>query len=203
MSERVDIHVIAERVAEAVNKRLAEFDKRISNLESRVRSIELEVATLRTTTIRDIVRSLLEVDIEKAVNTSTTSLISSFESGLNSRVNPLITSISDLTDIVMKITSDLNDLRGVVENFRNTVNSSINDLREDLKLLTDSIRSLNNAIIDLKGSMSFVAEELKKYSEKLEEVRRTIGSVEDRLNVLHHVAQEIYERAISPREGVG
>ncbi|RLA82256.1 MAG: hypothetical protein DRG31_07620, partial [Deltaproteobacteria bacterium] len=74
----VDVHVIAERVSEVVNRHLLEIHRRVDALESKVKKLELDVDTLRSQMIESIVRSALSIKLEDMATAVAVKVSSSF-----------------------------------------------------------------------------------------------------------------------------
>jgi methyl-accepting chemotaxis protein len=165
----LDIRVIAERVSEAVNKKLMELEKkygeRIEALERRISLLEVELAAVRTGFAKDLVKSVIDAKIEDAVASTVKSVSGVLLSELDARVKSLNESLAQLSRGVAELKESLSAVRSDLEKSTDAVSvlvrksldslqTSINNLATTLNELRDALKKLSETVhnVDLKAS---------------------------------------------------
>ncbi|RLB81435.1 MAG: hypothetical protein DRH17_09050 [Deltaproteobacteria bacterium] len=190
MTERgtpMDIHIIAERVAEVVNKKLAVLDRRITELESKVKKLELDVYTVRSQTIESIVRSVLGVKTDDIASAIVAKLGSELAAALGSLSNA-IENLESVTSDIKKAVDELEALKELPEKIVEAVGK--------VRLTADVDTTKIEAAISTTVSKSMkTVEELSKrvaaLEKKLDELNQSFSSVSQSLAALSSVAARV------------
>ena len=165
----LDIRVIAERVSEAVNKKLIEFEKkygeRIEALERRISLLEAELAAVRTGFAKDLVKSVIDAKIEDMVVSTVKSMGGVLLSELDARVKSLNDSLAQLGRGIAELKESLSAVRSDLEKSIDAVSvlvhksldslqATVNNLTTALNELRDVLRKLSETVhnVDLKAS---------------------------------------------------
>jgi chromosome segregation ATPase len=165
----LDIRVIAERVSEAVNKKLIEFEKkyseRIEALERRIGLLEAELAAVRTGFAKDLVKSVIDAKIEDTVVSAVKSMGGVLLSELDARVKSLNDSLAQLSMGIAELKESLSAVRSDLEKSIDAVSvlvhksldslqTTVNNLATALNELRDVLRKLSETVhgVDLKAS---------------------------------------------------
>jgi len=210
----VDMHVIAERVAEVVNRRLAEFNKRLDMLESRIAKLELDVGTLRTQAIESIVRSILSIKLEELATAIATKVSSKYSSvgreltmiinefredvsaikGIVNELEELKTLPVKVADIVSKteprVELDASKIEVAVNNAVSKSLKNLDVIEKRVVVLEKKIDHLSNSIGKLSESLATLASSMSK----LEKIGRSVADMKESIDYVREVSSILEER---------
>jgi len=210
----VDIHVIAERVAEVVNKKIAALDRRIAELESRLKKLELDVYTVRTQTIESIVRSILGVkvdDIASAIVARLGAELSATLGSLSSIVSELKESIGGfretareltaLKDLPEKIAETVRSIRVVASvdtsKLESIINNAVSKPSKAIEELSSRVTAAEKRLGELSENINKVAESVVALSnivQRIDELRSMIDEMKESLDYVREVSSILEER---------
>jgi len=173
----LDINVIAERIANTVNQKIFAIVKKVDELESRLRRIEVEVETVRASTIESVVRAVLTVKAEDIVATA---IVKTEES----TIRKLIDVANSLTELVASVRSSVDELRKMPElisvRISRDVSSAISSARIgiDAQQIEQSVsRSVSDALKDVLKQSSELEKVLRSLNTTVSELRSTVSSL--------------------------
>jgi len=210
----VDMHVIAERVAEVVNRRLAEFNKRLDMLESRIAKLELDVGTLRTQAIESIVRSILSIKLEElatAVATKVSSKYSSVGRELTMIINEfredvsaikgIVDELEELKTLPVKVADIVSKTEPRVEldasKIEVAVNNAVSKSLKNLDVIEKRVVALEKKIDHLSNSIGKLSESLATLASsmsKLEKIGRSVADMKESIDYVREVSSILEER---------
>lgn len=203
-----DVHIIAERVAEAVNKRLADVHKRIDALESRVSKLEIDVGTLRTQTIESIVRSVLTIKIEDIASAIAVKVSANFSDAAREVVK-VAEELSNATSDIRVVVNELKELKVLPEKISEAVKSAKPEVQIDLSKIEasvseavsrsmKSIENLASRVAALEKQVNELAANLTKLSESLAALTTAVSRIGDLRRTIEEVKESVdYVREIS------
>ena len=205
----VDIHVVAERVAEAVNKKLAEVHRRIDALESKVAKLELDINTLRTQTIESIVRSVLTIKIEDLASAIAVKVSSGFSDAAREVVR-VAEELRGATSDIRAVANELRELKTLPEEIAEAVKSAKPQVQLDLSKIEatisgavsrsmKSVEELASRVAALEKQVNELSANLSKLGESLAVLTTTISRLED----LRKTVEEMKESVDYSREVLG
>ena len=210
----MDMHVIAERVAEVVNRRLAEFNKRLDMLESRIAKLELDVGTLRTQAIESIVRSILSIKLEElatAVATKVSSKYSSVGRELTMIINEfredvsaikgIVDELEELKTLPVKVADIVSKTEPRVEldasKIEVAVNNAVSKSLKNLDVIEKRVVALEKKIDHLSNSIGKLSESLATLASsmsKLEKIGRSVADMKESIDYVREVSSILEER---------
>jgi len=220
MSSGMDIHVIAERVAEVVNKKIAALDRRITEIESRLKKLELDVQTVRAQTIETIVRSVLSVkvdDIASAIVVKLGAELSTTLSSLTNIANELKEAINGfresagelvaLKDLPEKIAETVRNIKVEANVDMTKLETSLsNTISESMKM----VEELSNRVVVLEKRIGELSESIAKVVESVaalsgivsgvEEIRNAVSELKESVDYVRDVSSILEERLKGRRE---
>lgn len=195
-SPNVDIHVIAERVAEVVNKKIATLDHRITEMESRLRKLELDVHTIRSQTIEAIVRSILGVKVEELATAIAIRVSTSFSNSLKD----VIRVAEDLRSTVSefrKLTEELSELKELPNKIAEAIASTKPEVKVDLSRIEASVNTALSehmkSIEELATRVAALEKQVNKLALSLGRIGETLTSLSSTISRLEGVAKNIEE----------
>jgi len=210
----VDIHVVAERVAEAVNKKLAEVHRRIDALESKVAKLELDINTLRTQTIESIVRSVLAIKIEDLASAIAVRVSSGFSDATREVVR-VAEELRGATSDIRAVASGLRELKTLPEEIAEAVKSAKPQVQLDLSKIEATISgavsrsmkgvgelasratALEKQVNELSANLSKLGESLAVLTttiSRLEDLRKTVEEMKESVDYVREVSSILEER---------
>jgi len=213
--DRMDFHIMAERIANLVNKKLSALDQRMTNLESKIKKLELDVETIRMQTIETIIRSVLNVktdDITSAVAVKLSSefsksagLLSSIAEDLKVTIEDLRKEIRDLgslRDLPSEITERIKKLKVSADIDTTKLEASINvpisrSLKAIESLLSRRVADLDKRLNELSQHVSKLNEALSALgtiASKIESMSKTIENMQESVSYVREVTSIIEEK---------
>jgi uncharacterized phage infection (PIP) family protein YhgE len=200
----LDLRVIAERVAEIVNRKLAEVDRkyseRVEALEKKVGVLEVELAAIRTGFVKDVVKSVIDAKVEEAVVSAVKNASGFLISDLDARIKGIAEGLSVLS-------KNVSDLRDTVIVARSEAEKS---MEATSKAIIKSIDSLQSTINGLVVAINELRDLLKKFAEVINAVDTKTTGILERVEDMNVVIKDVATRlAFSsapvkpPDEGVG
>jgi len=173
----LDINVIAERIANTVNQKISAIVKKVDELESRLRRIEIEVETVRASTIESVVRAVLSVKAEDIVATA---IVKAEES----TVGKLIDVVNSLTELVTAVRNSVDELRKMPELVSMRVSRDISSavssakIGIDVQQIEQSVsRSVSDALKDVLKQSAELEKVLRSLNTTVSELRSTVSSL--------------------------
>ena len=200
----LDLRVIAERVAEAVNRKLAEVDKkygeRVEALEKRIGLLEAELAAVRTGFVKDIVKSVIDAKIEDVV-------ISTIKNAVGVLISDLDTRVKSISEGLSLLNKNISDLRDSVSVAKSDVEKSVEAVGGAIRKSLDSLQSAINSLTVAVGELRDL---LKKLSDVVGDIDTRITGLFDRVEDINTLIKEVTARLVTPsapfkppEEGVG
>jgi methyl-accepting chemotaxis protein len=184
----LDIRVIAERVSEAVNKKLMELDKkygeRIEALEKRISLLEAELAAVRTGFAKDLVKSVIDAKIEDVAVSAVKSMGGVLLSELDVRVKSINDNLAQLSRGIGELKDSLSAMRSDLEKSVDVVSGSV---RKSLESLQTTINNLAVAVNELRDV-------LRKLSETLHSVDLKVSGVFERVEDINATVKDMVVR---------
>ena len=212
----VDIHVVAERVAEAVNKKLAEVHKRIDALESKVAKLELDINTLRTQTIESIVRSVLTIKIEDLASAIAVKVSSGFSNaarevvrvaeelrGATSDIRAVASELGELKTLPEKIVDAVKSAKPQVQLDLTKIEATISESMKSVEELVSRVVALEKQVNELSANLGKLGESLVALTSaisRLENMRKTIDEMKESIDYVKEVSSILEERLKSRKE---
>ena len=210
MTDGVDVRVVAERVAEVVNRKLAKLHKKIEALESRMTKLELDVTALRSQTIESIVRSVLTIKIEDIASAIAVKVVSEFREPLR-EVVATTEGLRDAVDRLGAVAGELEELKKLPETVVATVRSSVpeqltaEEIRElvrgavdpaekRVEELTGRINELMKLVAIAINRTDGVAGQLKDLVAKFSEIKGSVEELQESVRYVSEVSKLLEER---------
>jgi len=173
----LDINVVAERIANTVNQKISAIVKKVDELESRLRRLEIEVETVRASTIESVVRAVLTVKAEDIVATA---IVKTEES----TIRKLIDVVNDLATLIATVRNSVDELRKMPEmismRISREVSSAISSARIaiDTQQIEQSVsRSVSDALKDVLKQSTELEKVLRSLNTTVSELRSTVSSL--------------------------
>jgi uncharacterized phage infection (PIP) family protein YhgE len=199
-----DLRVIAERVTEVVNRKLAEVDRkyseRVEALEKKVGVLEVELAAVRTGFVKDVVKSVIDAKVEEAVVSAVKNASGFLISDLDARIKGIAEGLSVLS-------KNVSDLRDTVIVARSEAEKSMEAMG---KAIIKSIDSLQSTINGLVVAINELRDLLKKFTEVINAVDTKTTGILERVEDMNVVIKDVATRLTfssapvkPPEEGVG
>ena len=209
----IDERVIAERVAEAVNRKLAPLAKEVNELKARVTRLEMDVAVMRTHYIETVIRSVLGVKLDEFVAKVSTpkelleglSTIAGTIDGLRSEIGGLADRVGRLPEaIIDEVSKELSkmapkevDLKPVIDEVRTRVSSEVKVVSSRIDRLDKAVGELRDAVSKIEGDLSTFADSVKSLAGaigRLEEKLAKLDSIEKSMEYVRDVVSIMEER---------
>lgn len=195
--EKIDLYVVAERIAETVNKKMGFLDRRLSELESKVKRLEIDVNTIRSQTIETIVRSVLNVKVEDIASSVAVKVASDITSSI-SQLSGISKEIRDAVEELRKTTRELMSLKKIPSEVAESIRKikvNVDTSRLEASISTTISKSLR-IVGELSGKMSDLdkrLEELNQQIAKLGGILTVLGNLESKINGLGQTLDEMSE----------
>jgi len=210
----MDIHVIAERVAEVVNRKLAAIDRRLTELESRVKRLELDVASVRGQVIESVVRSVLTIKVEELASAVALRVATEF-GGVARGVEGAVEELRGVAERLGRVAEGLEELRGLPERVAEELRSARVTAEVDTSVIEERVwdavagamgdlRDLPKRLEAVERRLGEVSEAIRKVGEsmaavaaaasRLEEVARVVAEVKDSVDYVREVSSMLEER---------
>jgi len=184
----MDIHIISERVAEVVNRRLVAIDKRISELESKVSKLELDTATLRSQTIESVVRSVLTVKMEELAAIMAVKMSTSFKDSIN-EVSMAVKNLEGVASEIKNVARQLDSLKALPEKIAEAITSSKPMVQVDtsgleaaistsMSKFMKNVEELSNRVASLEKQVAELATNMTRLSESLTVLTQVVSGLE-------------------------
>lgn len=209
----VNLHIIAERVASVVNKKLAEFDRRVSQIEDKISRLELDVNSIRTQTIESIMRSVLSIKIDDIANAFTARMTRELSSVVSTiqvvveRIDGAVKKLDEVVNAFSGLKKSVDDVKSVVEQPLNIDKSiisgaveevigkhleSFEDLQKRLVALEEKANMLSSKVDEL-NRIGNVVSSLTGIADRVEELKKTIAEIKDAVDYIKEVSEIIEE----------
>ena len=209
-SAGVDARIVAERVAEVVNRKLAEVRKRIERLESRMTKLELDVTGLRSQTIESIVRSVLTIKIEDIASAIAVKVASEFREPLRK----IVDSTEGLREAVKRLDAVVGELEGLrklpelvvatvkssvpeqltAEKVGEVVRGAVEPVEKRVEELTGRINELMKLVAIAINRTDGVAEQLKELIAEFSEIKKSVAELQESVRYVSEVSKLLEER---------
>ena len=209
-SAGVDARIVAERVAEVVNRKLAEVRKRIERLESRMTKLELDVTGLRSQTIESIVRSVLTIKIEDIASAIAVKVASEFREPLRE----IVDSTEGLREAVKRLDAVVGELEGLrklpelvvaavkssvpeqltAEKVGEVVRGAVEPVEKRVEELTGRINELMKLVAIAINRTDGVAEQLKELIAEFSEIKKSVAELQESVRYVSEVSKLLEER---------
>ena len=207
----IDIQVIAERVAEAVNRKLGQLAERVEDIERRVRELELSSSAIRSQTIESIVKAVFSVKVDEALS-SVTSAMRKFSGDLShlphlsDELKQVVNSISDTTSAIGQINKKLEEISKTLSDLlkKPTSSPSLKDLSGMAKMigaLSNSVSGLKSTINNLSAKFDDLLGQLSVVNENINKMRDEVRNLQDSVNYIRQVSGVIDQR-LRARESI-
>ena len=210
MTDGVDVRVVAERVAEVVNRKLAEVHKKIEALESRMTKLELDVTALRSQTIESIVRSVLTIKIEDIASAIAVKVVSEFREPLR-EVVATTEGLRDAVDRLGAVAGELEELKKLpetvvaavrssvpeqltAEEIRELVRGAVDPAEKRVEELTGRINELMKLVAIAINRTDGVAGQLKDLVAKFSEIKGSVEELQESVRYVSEVSKLLEER---------
>jgi len=220
VSSGIDIHIIAERVAEVVNKKFAALDRRIAEIESRLKKLELDVYTVRTQTIESIVRSVLGVKVDDIASAIVAKLGAELAATLNSlsgvaedlkavisefkETTKELAALKNLPDKIAEVVSSIKVSADIdTSKLEASVSSTVSRSMKTVEELSTRVAALEKRLEELSESISKISESIAVLSgtvAKVEEMRRTVEELKESVDYVREVSSILEERLKGRKE---
>jgi len=197
----VDLHVISERVAEVVNRKLSAVDRRLAELESKVARLELEVGTVKSQAIESIVRSVLTVKLDDVVAGTVAKASASFADQLKvvydvaAKMESAVRGLDEAVSALKELPGEVSD---AIKNTKPEVNVELTPLTTSLTKVGDYIRGLADRIASLEKKVDEMGGILSKAMVTLSGLDRLAADVEKLMKEVEGVKETLdYVREVS------
>lgn len=195
--ETLDVKVIAERVSEAVNKRLIAFDERIRNLEANLKRIEVEFDTLKSRNLESIIRSVLSVKTDDVAGSITSTIISEIEKLSKSHTTStkkIFESMNEVIPALEEVKNALKEIKKLPKEVSEAIKSIKLEPEIDLTPIEKTIGRQGNLLNELKEGLANISNSLKKTMEDLERTRTRFDEQSGLLTQVINSIQEVKDR---------
>ncbi|RLF08527.1 MAG: hypothetical protein DRJ60_00250 [Thermoprotei archaeon] len=210
----MNTHIIAERVAEVVNRKLAEIHKRIDALESKVAKLELDVNTLRVQTIESIVKSVLTIKIEDLASAIAVRVSSGFSDAAKEVVR-VAEELRSATSDIKVAASELRELKALPEKvveaaksakppvqldlskIKATISGAVSKSMKGVEELTSRVATLEKQVSELSANLGKLGESLAVLTatvSRLENLRKTVEEMRESVDYSREVLGILEER---------
>ncbi len=187
--------VIAERIAETVNRKLADVYARIEAMESRLKMLEREVEALRSRTIESVVKGVLSVKTEEIVDAvakrgaaSLDSAVARIES-IASTIREAVEGIKDVVTRMERISSEIqrasariptqvtideSAVVGAISRYLEPMVSSLSSIGRKLDEVSKMVESVATQLAEIgmvaKNALAYSKETYEMIKKRIEEV---------------------------------
>jgi len=216
VTSAMDARIVAERVAEVVNRKLAEVFKRIEAIESRLTKLELDVTALRSQTIESIVRSVLTIKIEDIASAIAVKVVSEFREPLR-EVVATTEGLRDAVERLGSVVGELGELKKLpetvvatvkssvpeqltAENIEEIVRSAVEPAEKRIEELTGRINELMKLVAIAINRTDSVAEQLKEVVAKFSEIKGSVDELQESVSYVSEVSR-LLEGRLRGRRG--
>lgn len=209
-SAGVDARIVAERVAEVVNKKLAEVYRKIGAIESRLTKLELDVVALRSQTIESIVRSVLTIKVEDIASAIAVKVASEFREpirevvavaeklrGTAEHLSGVAEELSELKELPEKVAEVIKSSvpeQLTSEKLEEVVSSAVEPVAERVEDLTKRIGEMMKLVAIAINKTDDVAEQLKAVASKFSEIKESVDELRESISYVSEVSRLLEER---------
>lgn len=216
MSQSVDMHVLANRIASVVNERLQRFDQELNRLNERINRLEIELSTIRASTLETIIRSVLGVKMDEVVAAVGSKVVSE----LDKRFKTMQVILGEVEAVQQGLAGARDELARVVDMVREEVRQSVKrsveeavrealtDLVEkvsevipatpsasiDVSGVVSKLKSLEDGLLEVKRSQATLATAVEELRKSLSEINHTLRSMNEMMQFVYNVNRRIDER---------
>lgn len=202
-SEDLGMKVIAERIAEVVNQRLASVEKVIKSLENRVSRLEVDMNTVRTHVIESIIRSVLGVKLDE--------LVSAIVARLGAELSNVVLGFKEVNESIKKTTSEFRDTVQALKSLEGVPEQIVEAVRNvkvsvDLSSVESKLEDLSKAIANVEKSAKSIQkleDKVKEISEKVKPMEEFYGNMLSALQRIESSFSEVKESVDYIKEVVG
>lgn len=205
----LDMRVLSERIAEAVNKQLAKLDDRIKAIEGKVRLLEAELGAVKSTTLDAVIRSVLSFKAEEMINEATAKITSAVAE-LRDSASTLQSSLQALIDSMNKLITAVQEAQQAREKggekvqvvlksdvIRRAVGEATADIRRSVDSITATISELKQALTPLAE----LGKSIGEASKELSQIASDWPIIKGQLSYVYERVKEAYERPGRSRGG--
>ena len=196
-TETLDVKVIAERISEAVNKRLIVFDERIRNIEANLKRIEVEFDTLKSRNLESIIRSVLSVKTDDVASSITSTIISEIEKlskGYIASTKKMVESMNEIVPALEEVKNALKEIKKLPKEVSEAIKSIKLEPEVDFTPLQKTIERQGNLLNELREGLASISSSLKKTTEDLERTRTRFDEQSGLLTQVVNGIQEVKDR---------
>jgi len=196
-TETLDVKVIAERISEAVNKRLIVFDERIRNIEANLKRIEVEFDTLKSRNLESIIRSVLSVKTDDVASSITSTIISEIEKlskGYIASTKKIVESMNEIVPALEEVKNALKEIKKLPKEVSEAIKSIKLEPEVDFTPLQRTMERQGNLLNELREGLASISSSLKKTTEDLERTRTRFDEQSGLLTQVVNGIQEVKDR---------
>jgi len=193
----IDERIIAERIANVVNKKITLLDRRLSELENKLKRLELDLNSLRMQTIESIMRSMLTIKMEDLAS----AMISKFTIDLNKPLEHMKTNVETILESINEQSSKLDKLPNKVSEVLKDMISSIEikpevhvdtkNIEAKLKELAQRIHSIEKIVVNLSNTVEHFNKAIYNLGDSIAELTNVIGRLQSLENKIEKISSDI------------
>jgi chromosome segregation ATPase len=199
----LDIRVIAERVAETVNRALmnlkSELSAEIEKVKARLAAVETEVAVLKSGHVKDVVKGVLELKTDELSASVGKAVAEAVERAVRAELERLSESARALNSSVAALAARVEGLGLQVKEYGERAQSlaaSFEVTSKHFGELSKSVSALAEALGKVEGELSAVRGDLGKVMDELKFERDILNNVSGQVGEIYLVIRELEKRTI-------
>ncbi len=202
----VEWHVIAERVANVVNKNIQPILRRLDSLEAKVRRLEMDIELLRERSIEAALRAALSVKME-GLPIAVAARVSEKLAQDMAKIEELLTDVHGVVEALNKVKERQEALMSRVDRIEARINKIEETVKAQRSLPVDVIvaqvsRSVEQRIVEIEEKMRNVVSEATRKMEELSKVAgvKALETVAAKLGELEKQFNELKEMVLTLKE---
>ena len=206
----LDIRVIAERVAETVNKALmnlkSELSAEIEKVKARLAAVETEVAALKSGHVKDVVKGILELKTDELSTSVGRAVAEAVERAVRAELERLSESTRALDSSVAALAARVEGLGLQVKEYGERAQSlaaSFEVTSKHFGELSKSVSALAEVLGEVKGEFSAVRGDLSKVFEQIRIDHDTINTMAERIGEVYLAIKERTTYPMPPEQRGG
>ena len=206
----LDIRVMAERVAETVNRALmnlkSELSAEIEKVKARLAAVETEVAALKSGHVKDVVKGILELKTDELSTSVGKAVAEAVERAVRAELERLSESARALNSSVAALAARVEGLGLQVKEYgerAQTLAASFEVTSKHFGELSRSVSALAEALGGVKGELSAVRGDLGRVFEQIRIDHDTINTMAERIGEMYSAIKERTDYLMRRSRGEG
>ena len=167
MAEANILNIVADRVAEVVNRKLGKVVERVDSLERKIRALEAEVNALRAREIETIIHAFIKANVKEQ-----TEII------VNAVAQRIGAEVARLEATVREIALKLAEAAEMLEKASSSITVDFTPVMREIEKLASAIAGVVAATEALRKSFENMAQQITRLEAELKQLNQRVSKLE-------------------------